>query len=304
MPHFHQDFPKSQSAGLCVVVLSCVQLSDAMDCSPPDSSVHDISQARILECPLFFNCTKTDTSLSDCGPWCFMPVQISVRGQLLYTSPLSRTWYSYIDMWGTTLGNLPAKHKGRQAWGIQDVMWAHSIYSFFWPLHLQSKGLHIPAVYAAMWLRKLIDGESLMAPQGLLTSLGFHFSSVSWPELWLWLYGVRESSSLPPRSRLMQNTGKGAKFTCLNFIIIKSQCQSHMCALQNSYKQQYTWRNSCNKTQWTNRILQARILKWVAMPSSRGSYQPRDWTQVSCIAGGFFTIWATREAPYQQSCPD
>ena len=32
------------------------------------------------------------------------------------------------------------------------------------------------------------------------------------------------------------------------------------------------------------------------MPSSRGSSQPRDQTQVSCIAGGFFTVWATREA--------
>ena len=28
---------------------------------------------------------------------------------------------------------------------------------------------------------------------------------------------------------------------------------------------------------------------------SRGSFQPRDWTQISCIAGGFFTSWATRE---------
>ena len=42
-------------------------------------------------------------------------------------------------------------------------------------------------------------------------------------------------------------------------------------------------------------ILQARILEWVAMPSSRGSSQPRDRTQVSCIAGRFFTIWATRD---------
>ena len=38
-------------------------------------------------------------------------------------------------------------------------------------------------------------------------------------------------------------------------------------------------------------ILQARILEWVAMPSSRGSSQPRDQTQVSHIVGGFFTIW-------------
>ena len=42
-------------------------------------------------------------------------------------------------------------------------------------------------------------------------------------------------------------------------------------------------------------IFHARILEWVAMPS-RGSSQPRDQTGVSCIAGGFFTIWATREA--------
>ena len=43
-------------------------------------------------------------------------------------------------------------------------------------------------------------------------------------------------------------------------------------------------------------ILQARILEWVAMLSSRGSSQPRDHIQVSLIAGEFFTIWTTREA--------
>ena len=43
-------------------------------------------------------------------------------------------------------------------------------------------------------------------------------------------------------------------------------------------------------------ILQARILEWVAFPFSRGSSEPRNWTQVSCIAGGFFNSWATREA--------
>ena len=44
------------------------------------------------------------------------------------------------------------------------------------------------------------------------------------------------------------------------------------------------------------RILQARILEWVAIPFSRGSSWPTDWTWISCIAGRFFTIWATREA--------
>ena len=43
-------------------------------------------------------------------------------------------------------------------------------------------------------------------------------------------------------------------------------------------------------------ILQARILEWIAMPTSRGSSQPRHQTQVFRIVGWFFTSWATREA--------
>ena len=44
-------------------------------------------------------------------------------------------------------------------------------------------------------------------------------------------------------------------------------------------------------------ILQARILEWVAIPFSRGSFQLRDPIWFSCIEGRFFTIWATRENP-------
>ena len=45
-------------------------------------------------------------------------------------------------------------------------------------------------------------------------------------------------------------------------------------------------------------ILQARILEWVAISFSRESSQPRDWIQVSRIAGRCFNLWATREAHY------
>ena len=45
----------------------------------------------------------------------------------------------------------------------------------------------------------------------------------------------------------------------------------------------------CDPIDYTVRgILQARILEWVAFPFSRGSSQPRDRTQVSHTAGGFF----------------
>ena len=43
-------------------------------------------------------------------------------------------------------------------------------------------------------------------------------------------------------------------------------------------------------------ILQARILEKVAIPFSRESSQPKDQTHVFCIAGGLFTVWATRGA--------
>ena len=47
-------------------------------------------------------------------------------------------------------------------------------------------------------------------------------------------------------------------------------------------------------------IVQARILQWIAIPFSRGSSQPRNWTRVSHTAGRFFTSWATREAPLRE----
>ena len=44
------------------------------------------------------------------------------------------------------------------------------------------------------------------------------------------------------------------------------------------------------------KILKARILERVAIPFSRGCFPSRNQSQVSCIAGRFFTVWTTREA--------
>ena len=52
----------------------------------------------------------------------------------------------------------------------------------------------------------------------------------------------------------------------------------------------------CNPMDYiVHRILQARILEWVAVHFSRGSSQPRDQSQASHIPGGLFTSWGTRE---------
>ena len=47
-------------------------------------------------------------------------------------------------------------------------------------------------------------------------------------------------------------------------------------------------------------ILQARILEWIAVPFSRGSSRPRDWTLIF-IAGRFLTLWATGKSLLQDS---
>ena len=57
----------------------------------------------------------------------------------------------------------------------------------------------------------------------------------------------------------------------------------------------------CNPMDYTaHGILLTRILEWVAFLFSKGSSQPRDWTQVSRIADGFFTSWASSQGSPQK----
>ena len=66
-----------------------------------------------------------------------------------------------------------------------------------------------------------------------------------------------------------------------------------ICILEIKWKWKALSRVRHFATPWT---IQARILEQVVFPFSRGSSQPRDQTQVSRIAGGFFANWAIREA--------
>ena len=64
--------------------------------------------------------------------------------------------------------------------------------------------------------------------------------------------------------------------------------------------EKWTWlsRVQLFATPWTiqvHGILQARMLEWAAFPFYRGSSWPRDWTQVSRTAGGFFFSWANQQ---------
>ena len=70
------------------------------------------------------------------------------------------------------------------------------------------------------------------------------------------------------------------------------------CSLKVKVKVTQSCLTLCDPMDYTvHGILQARILEWIAFSFSWGSSQPRDRTQVSRIAGRFFTRWATRKDP-------
>ena len=97
----------------------------------------------------------------------------------------------------------------------------------------------------------------------------------------LWPHGLQPARILCPWDSPGKNTGVG--------------CQFH---LQGIFPTQGSNPGLPNCRQILYQLSHQgspRILEWVAYPFSRGSSQPRKWTQVSCIAGGFFTSWATRE---------
>ena len=118
------------------------------------------------------------------------------------------------------------------------------------------------------------------------------------------------------------------KLNVLLSVLTSSQWGQHICAIllkkfrRNLCKGRLTLRQVCPYSFHTTRkwncwslshvqffatpgsihgILQARIMEWVAIPFSKGSFQLRDQTQVSCIAGRFFAIWATKGSPILQS---
>ena len=103
---------------------------------------------------------------------------------------------------------------------------------------------------------------------------------------------------------LAQNSLEGGTFFLfpLHLPVYYLTCLEWWCLIKRSdVKVAQSCPTLCDPVEYTvHGILQARILEWVAFLFFRVSSQPKDWTQVSYIAGRFFTSWATREA--QEFC--
>ena len=94
---------------------------------------------------------------------------------------------------------------------------------------------------------------------------------------------ARKLSCLP-----LKSMGNGEwKVSCL---LVSSLCMLSHSDTSDSFVTPWT---VAHQAPLSTGIYQARILEWVSMPSSKGSSWLRDWTQVSHVAGGFFTVLAT-----------
>ena len=108
-----------------------------------------------------------------------------------------------------------------------------------------------------------------------------------------WPISRRQETVSPPRSSQPQSNKCVCVCMCVCVCVCVCVC---MCSVAQSC---LTLRDAmdCNPPgSSVYGILQARKLEWVAIPFSRGSSLPRDWSWVSCTAGRFFTVWAIREA--------
>ena len=125
-------------------------------------------------------------------------------------------------------------------------------------------------------------------------------------------WGGFNENNPPPQVLRISYVPDPQYFTCINHLILTTALWGHcydspivqkklggFTAIKQKSEVKVTQSHPtlCNPMDYTfQEILQARILEWVAIPSSRGSSQPRDQTQISHIAGRFSISWAAREA--------
>ena len=107
-------------------------------------------------------------------------------------------------------------------------------------------------------------------------------------------FRLPSSSSFPSLSPFLPPSLPSFLSSFFSFFAVSTHFLSHFFSfylcLKLKVKVTQSCLTLCDPMDYTvHGILQARILEWVAVPFSRGSSQPRNRTQVSCIAGGFFT---------------
>ena len=106
--------------------------------------------------------------------------------------------------------------------------------------------------------------------------------------------GTDQVGRLPNLAPSLQDCAHTQRLTVLLLSLVMSlhgrqMCSMSVCLVTQSHPTLCSPMDCSLPGSSVHGILQARILEWVAMPSSRGSSRPRNWTHISCIADRFFT---------------
>ena len=196
--------------------------------------------------------------------------------------------------WHPTPVFLPGKSHGWRSlvgyspWGCKasdmtEQLHFTSLQRTFWTfLVAKWMGIHLPM--QGTWVRSLVQEDPpgsrkilLGVPQ--LLNLNFRAHVLQLPK-------PTHLRHAPKQWETCTTAREEPPITAVEKVKSESVCQWDSCDLKDC-----SLRGSS-----VHGILQARILKWVAISFSRGSSWSRDGTQVSRTAGRFFTVWATREA--------
>ena len=188
------------------------------------------------------------------------------------------------NLW--VLGNTPGRHPGSHS--CLHVSWASELHPYspiaslvLLPFFLLLLSLNGESEIVSLSHVQLFVTPWTIAFQAPL-SVGFSKQEY-WSELPFLFLGDLSNPEIKPTS-LSSPALAGEFFTCW-------EAQKWKCLVAQFCP------TLCNPMDYSllgssvHRILWARVLEWVAIPFSRGSSQPKDKTQVSCIAGRFFTKW-------------
>ena len=139
---------------------------------------------------------------------------------------------------------------------------------------------HYSCLFPSLTLVKLLCVHERLGAGGEGDDRGWDVWMAS-PTQWTWVWVGSRSWWWTGRPRVLQFMGSQSRTRLSDWTELMLSLQSclTLCSLIDCSPPGFS----------VHGILQARILEWVAISSSKGSSRPRDWTRNYCITGGFFT---------------
>ena len=172
---------------------------------------------------------------------------------------------------------------------MSDSLWPHGLQHARPPCPSPTPGVHSDSRPSSQWCHPAISSSVILfssCPQSLPASGSFPMSQ-------LFTWGGQSTGVSASASFLPKNTQDWSPSEWTGWISLQSKGLSRVFSNTTVQKHQFFGAQLSSQSN-------SHIHTWplVAYPFSRGSFQPRNWTGIFCIGGGFFTNWANRNSEY------